>query len=288
MKVGNLRSRHSSGTPYFAGPWVGEFGWELCCWQAWLRGRARRGDRIIACSRPGHEALYEDFAIDFVPFVPPPGEANGYSREGVTADSFRHLVPKGAGWLNPSAGVGHILKGGCPYVPDQTYIRFGQDVTAMEFEVIMHARDRRGPTKSPRNWYTESWSDLVRLLPPQWRVAWIGSREESIALKGVDLRGMPLLGLMNRLRAAHLVVGPSSGPIHLAALCGVSHVVWSGNRRDRIRYRELWNPFEAKHKLLAGWQPEAKDVYRAIRAMVPDESWCASSSVASTTTKHIR
>src|SRR5215471_10441179 len=144
MNVRSLRSRRRTCTTYFAGPWVGEFGWELCCWQGWLRRRAHLGDRIIASSRPGHEALYEDFAIDFVPFVPPPGEANCYWRDGVAADSFSYLVPKGTKWLNPSAGVHYRFKYGCPYVPNQSYIRFGQEAPAIEFEVVIHARDRRG------------------------------------------------------------------------------------------------------------------------------------------------
>jgi hypothetical protein len=261
MNGRSLHYRDTTGATYFAGPWVGEFGWELCCWQGWLRRRARLGDRIIVCSRPGHEALYEDFAVDFIPFIPPPGEANCYSLEGVAADAFRHMVPKGTIWLNPCAGVGHVLKGGCPYVPNQTYIRFGKDAGATEFEIIIHARDRRGPSKSPRNWPVEAWNELVHCLPSQWRVSWMGSREEAAAFKGVDLRGIPLTDLMRKLRAARLVIGPSSGPIHLAALCGASHVVWSGNARDGIRYRKLWNPFQAEHRLMMGWRPEVRDVY---------------------------
>ena len=263
-----LHARHSTAPTYFAGPWVGEFGWELCCWQGRLRKRARRGDRIIVCSRPGHEALYEDFAADFVPFVPPPGDASGYCIEGVAAESFRRLVPEGMRWLNPSAGVGHVLKNGCPYVPNQSYIRFGREPAAMEFDVIMHARDRRGPVKALRNWPAEAWSELAQSLPSRWRVGWIGSNEASMAFQGVDLRGLPLSDLMKRLRAARVVVGPSSGPIHLAALCGVPHVVWSGNSPDRIRYRELWNPFQVGHEFIASWEPDVGEVLSAIGAMV--------------------
>lgn len=240
----------------------------MCCWQGWLRRRARLGDRIIACSRPGHEVLYEDFAIDYVPFATPPGEPNCYWLAGVAADSFRHLVPSGTTWLNPSAGLGYFVKDGCPYVPNQTYIQFGQQPAGLEFDVIIHARDRRGRLKSRRNWPAQSWSELLESFPSTWRVACIGSREEAYALTGADLRGAPLRDLVNRLRASRLVVGPSSGPMHLAALCGVPHVVWSGNARDRIRYRELWNPLQVKHRLLKGWKPEPRDVFRAVRAML--------------------
>jgi len=39
-----------------------------------------------------------------------------------------------------------------------------------------------------------------------------------------------------------LVVGQSTGTMHLASLCGVPHVVW-GSDRIGIRYKKTWNPF---------------------------------------------
>jgi ADP-heptose:LPS heptosyltransferase len=42
-----------------------------------------------------------------------------------------------------------------------------------------------------------------------------------------------------------IVVGSSSGPMHLAAATGTPHVVWGGGRSQiRARYTKNWNPFK--------------------------------------------
>ena len=45
-----------------AGPWCGEFGWELMSWQGRIRELSRSYDETIVCSDDGHQALYADFA----------------------------------------------------------------------------------------------------------------------------------------------------------------------------------------------------------------------------------
>ena len=53
----------------FAGPFLGEFGWELSYWHAWLRYLKEnhyKNSKMIVSSYPGREALYE-FADEFIP-----------------------------------------------------------------------------------------------------------------------------------------------------------------------------------------------------------------------------
>ena len=52
-----------------AGPWIGEFGWELFGWQGYIRAISKNYVRTICISRPGHGVLYTDFA-EFVAFDP--------------------------------------------------------------------------------------------------------------------------------------------------------------------------------------------------------------------------
>ena len=49
----------------YAGPWVGEFGWELCSWVPSLRHIAENYDHITVEIQPGMEYLYE-FADEFI------------------------------------------------------------------------------------------------------------------------------------------------------------------------------------------------------------------------------
>ena len=53
----------------FAGPWVGEFGWELFGWQAKIRKLAKEYDKTIISSRECNRYLYSDFSDEFIPFL---------------------------------------------------------------------------------------------------------------------------------------------------------------------------------------------------------------------------
>lgn len=251
-------------TTVFAGPWVGEFGWELFCWQGYLRSVADQFDRVIVCSRPGHEALYEDFADEFVPFDPPPdAQPDCHRMHGYDGDAFSHLVPEGAQWMNPW-NLKADWSGGPPVVHNQKFIQFGK-ATPYKYDILIHARGRR--TCSERNWSRANWLELYASLPHGWTVGWVGLEDESMAHPagdGLDLRSVSLSELIHTLRAARMVIGPSSGPIHLAALCGTPHVVWSGSVRDVPRYRDLWNPFNVSHTMLTTWQPKVSDVLDSI------------------------
>ena len=48
-----------------AGPWVGEFGWELFCWQGVVRKASKDYDAICIIARPGKQAMYIDILDDF-------------------------------------------------------------------------------------------------------------------------------------------------------------------------------------------------------------------------------
>ena len=50
----------------YAGPWKGEFGWELCGWNPAVRSLAKQYDRVVVASHAASEYLYE-FADEFIP-----------------------------------------------------------------------------------------------------------------------------------------------------------------------------------------------------------------------------
>ena len=56
-----------------AGPWVGEFGWELFCWHAYVRALSEHYDETICVSTPHSEFMYKDFCDKFVDFTPDGG-----------------------------------------------------------------------------------------------------------------------------------------------------------------------------------------------------------------------
>ena len=59
--------------------------------------------------------------------------------------------------------------------------------------------------------------------------------------------------LCDYCRKAKCMMSPSSGPLHLAALCGTEIIVWSGDSYNEHRYKKAWNPFNNNVQYINGW-----------------------------------
>lgn len=226
----------------FAGPWVGEFGWELMNWQAWVRALAPHYEKVVVCARPASEALYQDFADVFVPHG-----LRGTADHVILRDvenpevlaEIRAQVTEEMDWLQPLI-----------YVPQrvQHFIRFGEAEAVDRVDVLLHARGKGAA--SERNWPVSQWEALVEHLQSAGlTVGCVGLRHATLDVPGVlDFRDIPLTETLNRMAAAKLVLGPSSGPMHLASLCGTPHVVWTNQgiyrmgKSSRQKYESWWNP----------------------------------------------
>lgn len=257
-----------------AGPWVGEFGWELFAWQGYVRSLSRNFDKTIIISRQNSKSLYEDFCSDFIAFDPPNNLADSYFMYGFdTKDALIKIIKENRIPLNkyttvflprriglpPQTHYGEEISFG-PYTIKPEYIQFGQK-TELKYDYVFHARER--DLRKEDNWSVESWDTLYKLLSPA-RIACVGTLKESTLIKGTDdFRGSKLSETFDVLRNAKCVFGPSSGPMHLSSLCGVPHVVWS-RKENYERYTENWNPldtpvlFDSKHS----WHPSPEYVYK--------------------------
>jgi len=227
--------------------WHGEFGWEVMSWAPLCRRRAAGYEQVIVSSFDGMAPLYADFATEF-------RSHNGTSR----------------GLKYPKA-----------YRPDGEYYRYGRpEKCEFFFDCLIHARGiPRKNSINYRRW--DELMDLLRKLPITYAV--VGSKDDR-KLEGLfDMRGIELQALMDQLCRAKLVVGVSSGLMHLAAACGTNLVVW-GDRRTYFgetlekRYKMTWNP----HNVKIGWvaddhfQPEperisdqVKEIYESSIAKYP-------------------
>jgi hypothetical protein len=257
LRPGARRKAH-----LWAGPWVGEFGWELMNWQAFLRALRPHYARITVCARESSRALYADFCDDFVPHGLR-GHANAHVLFGIhdPAELKRLLAmrPADCDALAPLR-----------YIPAdaQRFLRFGDASRAPEaVDVLLHARGRG--LASERNWSAAKWQELAgRLLDAGARVGWIGLPSDTLDIGiGRDLRGRPLAETLDLLAAARMVAGPSSGPLHLASLCGTPHLVWTNRKTygmgktSREKYESWWNPLRTPVTVLDnGFDPTVDEV----------------------------
>ncbi|AKJ64452.1 glycosyltransferase family 9 protein [Kiritimatiella glycovorans] len=254
-----------------AGPWIGEFGWELFCWQGMLRREARRYDQVIVASRPEMEPLYRDFCGEFVAYRPGGEGISGYRCED--GSSGADAVAVGREYTRHITGqsiIGYNQRR--PYLSsrlflDQTFVAYGRQDPGLAFDVLLHARSTKKNHSGDRNgWDAEGWARFAgRLRSKGLTVACVGTSAAALAVEGCDdYRGIPLDQLFNLMRSSRVLAGPSSGPIHLAALCRLPHVVWSGAGFNRAKYEYYWNPFRVPVRYIAAplWRPGMDEIER--------------------------
>lgn len=118
---------------------------------------------------------------------------------------------------------------------------------------------------SDRDWPVENWTKLMSSISGE-NVAFVGSREQSLCPDGfTDMRGIPLEQLADVLSGAKYIVGPSSGVMHFATLCGCKQIVWS-HKGNLNRYKRDWNPFGTPVEFLdaGGFSPSVEYIAGAI------------------------
>ena len=197
-----------------------------------MRAKAALLDEPMTCiTRTGRGILYSDFAS--VSFFDPVGRA----------DAWRLHEEVGK---RPSTDFGPRFLRNTP-----VFIKYGRPIK--RFEILVHARNR--VHREQDNW--NGWNKMEL----GDGVASIGSKEEALHIEGTcDIRGIPLEELVNYMAGARMIIGPSSGPMHLATLCGCPQVVWSDREDTLVRYERTWNPFNVKSVRILDRNPSAVEV----------------------------
>ncbi len=231
----------------WAGPYSGEFGFEIMTWQANIRRLGRGYDVTVGC-KPTSRALYADFTDKFwdVPHGTSASEnTSGCKRmddgDRAIVRNFRGDMPSNANYIRPQI-----------FFPSKgTFISYGNKRHGSAYDVVFHARymmkggDHR--RSAPMEWWDELAGGIYGLS-----IACIGLKSCSLTLPmATDLRDIPLTETMDILASSRCIVGPSSGPIHLATLCGCPQVVWTDtthvggyDKKSNVhKLEQYWNPF---------------------------------------------
>ena len=266
------------GKTIVAGPWVGEFGWELFAWQGYLRAIKEKYNTrmVIVCSEKS-KLLYEDFADEFVYFEPPEaGQSDSFYMQGYhfskenlfkilghRDSNFSWLPPRRIGYPPATSWNEEVPIG--PFTVKPKYIMLANQGYQCKYDIVIHARNRK--LRSNDNWSLENWRSLLGLLAQKYKVACIGTREQSLHVNDtVDYRGCELSKTVDIIKSSRLVLGPSSGPMHLASLCGTPHLVWGSREMSKTRYEDTWNPLGTKAQFLDeyGWHPPPEFIYKKV------------------------
>ena len=240
----------------FVPPVIAEFGHELMA-VGYLRYLAPNYKRIVVSTRKSRHALYTDFVKEFMPH-PFKCECN------IMSPKPGHAPPPDqvAAFHMPDAQRVELCQH-TSRVPGK-WVMYGKADKNYLGVTVIHARSRNHVRA--RNWPVKRWNVLLATLRDEGlieRVVCIGSPDAAVLVPGCeDARGLPLAKQMNILRSAEVAIGPSSGPMHLASMCGCPHVVWCGGPAQESgetsrRYAAAWNPFgtPASAARYANWRP---------------------------------
>jgi hypothetical protein len=252
-----------------AGPWFGEFGWELMKWSGIFRAiRVKNPNiKIVMVGRKANATLYSDYADEFLE-LEANGETDGWRINGAEPKLTREALLEYKDYIYMSPIT-------CMRFTEQLFIRYGNVIPGLEKTILVHARSTTKCDSGNRNWAPEKWIRLVdKLHDRKYTVLSIGSSPSSMYIPGTDnALDLTLPSLMDTIRSSRIVIGPSSGPMHLASLCGTTHCVWTDDKyqpsvdgTNRQRYETKWNPLKTKAIVIdnEGWDPEVETVYSNI------------------------
>jgi hypothetical protein len=241
------------------GPWRGELGWMVAVWVPCMRWYAKTHDRtrIVSVVPIGTEPLVQDFSDEVVK-ISMKGKPDRWLCDGKKSKPMKNIVADK--WYIPDCSK---------YDPWGRIWRNYADGRKRTYDVCIHARAIHRHKSANRNWPKEHYDLLVQKLRaahPDISIASIGSPDGAMHIDGTkDMRNQSIHFAIFALSQSRLCLGPSSGPMHLAAHCGTPHLVWTENKRqksignltNRDRYERLWNPLRTPVKVIDkfGWQP---------------------------------
>ena len=245
----------------YAGPWAGELGWELCSWIPSIRHIAKSHNHVTVEIQPDMEYLYE-FADEIIinPREPNFDMYTGHvSRPQFTPPGDTKIIGPKMFWKKYARkefkAIRDAEKG--KVLHPKKWRKYGEEEPQKVADIMCafrgpkHFKNRSYPEKQyPSNYCV----DLVNLfLAEGYSVACYGGTDNLYVDGTFDFRGVPLITLCGALSQAPLVIGPSSGTIHLASLCGAPHVTWYGRPVVSMdRYLSYWNPFDTPVTFLDG------------------------------------
>lgn len=242
-----LRQRTFPSRNLFAGPFTGEFGWELMQWQGFIRSRRPHYEEVHVLTYPGRDYLYEnchvhEHHIDL--------RQAGYGYGLLDPSTGRRMAEESAlkiGLKDYDVFDTSLL---CTQyhktIWKQKFRLFEEPpLRATPYDAVFHFRavQKEGPDHA-KNYSPALADELVKqCLNRDLSIACIGHPAYSYCPADCDdHRSVDLRRTVAAISSALAVAGENSGPMHLANLCGKPTILWAQDQW-RIDYSLRWNPF---------------------------------------------
>ena len=238
----------------YAGPWCGEFGWELAWWNPVVRHLAKQYDRIIIGAPKTSEYLYE-FATEFIGLDTIPisfwdGNYKGGWDPEIRCSLFSDNLFEPID-LFKTKDPQNFLINQCEFAKHYRILA-NPKMTILPIDIMCAFR----PPKSYKG--------------RGYTIACYGGLDNYWFDGTIDLRGQPLKNQCDFLGVAKCALGPSSGTLHLASLCNCPHIVWYASVYPdlKTRYEKLWNPFDTSVIYLGNLLPTPDLIAKAVQRLI--------------------
>jgi hypothetical protein len=259
-----------------AGPYAGEFGWELMQWQGYVRARRPHYEQVHVISYPGRDYLYEGCSVHYHDI---PLQAAGHRYGTLSPRQSRAMAEAKAqelGLRNYDVFSPHLL---CTQYHKRLFVKqefrlFTEPpLGGTTRDIAFHFRSVQKAADHPKNYSPELAEELVlRCLKSGLKVLCVGHPNFSTCPRGAeDARSIDLRQTVAAISSVHLVAGENSGPMHLSNLCGKPTVLWAYHQSS-IDYSLRWNPFRVPIYVAAKdtHQPAPQSVHAAIIEAMAD------------------
>jgi hypothetical protein len=251
----------------FAGPYAGEFGYELMQWQGFVRARRPHYQEVHVLTYPGRDYLYEGCQVHHHN-IELKNAGYGYGR----------LSPA-AGQQMATAKAAEIgLKDFDIFDTSLLCTRYHKllfwhqefrllqepPLTPKMYDIVIHIRAVRKVGPDPLKNYPPELADELarRCIDAGLSVACVGHPDYSYCPVGcVDHRSVDLQQTVAAISSAHAGVGEASGGMHLINACGKPSIIW-GEGQERVDPAFRWNPFRVPIFVVTTetWQPSPETV----------------------------
>ena len=244
----------------------GELGWELMVWQGFIRKAAEDFDEVHGVCFEPFKHLYEDFT-DKLYFATPKERHTQPAH-----DTPPHIVEKINELINDKDIELNVFdsRQTPSYWNRQqvaTYKSYKKKLKK-KYDAVLHLRNME---HRPEDNGDPEWNKKLinRLLSEGKKIALIGTSKGSCDVDfPVDkFYDKPLSEVIKVINQSKVVIGHSSGPMHLAALCEAEIIVWHNQenwagKNVSQRYTKDWNPFNNKVNYLT--EPSVEDIVKLV------------------------
>ncbi|MGH8093188.1 MAG: hypothetical protein ACREIF_06935 [Chthoniobacterales bacterium] len=260
----------------FAGPFSGEFGYELMHWQGFVRALRPRHEQVHVLTFPGRDYLYEGCQVHYHDIDL---KSAGYY--------YGRLSPKQARQMAKERAAAIGLQDYDIFETSLLCTRYHRSLWRQDFrlfqeppltsegyDVLFHFRAVQKEGFDHQKNYSPALADelVARCRDRGITVACMGHPAYAYRpLSCGDHRSVDLRQTIAAVSSARLVAGENSGPMHLANLCGKPTVVWAQDQW-RIDFSLRWNPFRVPIYIAANntFQPDPQIVCDAVAAAIED------------------